>query len=162
MTMTREELNGKQTPGPVMFSTMEYPCVMCANHPQWNTADISEGLPNGHDETMANGTLYAEAHNVANRTGMWPEDLVAWLRKFEDLTPGGSEFANSPSEVYSYLRNRMDAVKEQHKRMKELEEGLRCCEFAMSNNRPQSKDGQEWEWGDVLTHARAILNKPTA
>ena len=83
MTMTREELNGKQTPGPVMFSTMEYPCVMCANHPQWNTADISEGLPNGHDETMANGTLYAEAHNVANRTGMWPEDLVARVKELE-------------------------------------------------------------------------------
>lgn len=44
-------------------------------------------------------------------------------------------------------------------RIKELEEAMRSCEFAMSNNRPQSKDGQEWEWGDVLTHARAILNK---
>lgn len=91
MTMTREELKGKQTPGPVMFSTMEYPCVMCANHPQWNTADISEGLPNGHDETMANGTLYAEAHNVANRTGMWPEDLVARVKELEQalaMAPG--------------------------------------------------------------------------
>ena len=44
-------------------------------------------------------------------------------------------------------------------RIKELEEALASCEYAMTRNKPQSKTGEQWEWGDVLTHARAILNK---
>lgn len=44
-------------------------------------------------------------------------------------------------------------------RIKELEEALACCEHAMNVNQPRSVNGEEWTWGDVHTHARAILNK---
>ena len=124
--MTREELKGKQTPGTWVCDD---PGMVWCKDDKAQVAD-TRGMEGkffapcevrDQRERHANAALIAEAGTVANRTGMWPEDLAA--------------------------------------RVKELEEGLRCCEFAMSNNRPQSKDGQEWEWGDVLTHARAILNK---
>lgn len=83
--MEREQLKGKQTQGTIVFSTsLGYPCLMRDEHPKWNTADVSEGLPNGEEETQANAALYAEAHNVANRTGMWPEDLEQRVKELEE------------------------------------------------------------------------------
>lgn len=124
MEATRDFLRGKQTQGKCIAigGTLAGPAFVKAEDATSTAKCYADHR--SVTEARANAALYAEAGTVANRTGMWPEDLAA--------------------------------------RVKELEEGMRCCEFAMSNNRPQSKDGQEWEWGDVLTHARTILNKPTA
>lgn len=103
--MTREELKGKQTPGIIMFSTAQgYPCLMREEHPQWNTADVSEGLPNGEEETRANAALYAEAHNVANRTGMWPLDMVERIRELEEAANSASDLLKMVGASDSYAR----------------------------------------------------------
>jgi len=113
-SMTRKELKSKQTPGDAI-------CDGGTVYINGASVVFTESPLRDYREEDAMAALYAEAHNVANRTGMWPEDLVA--------------------------------------RIKELEEALASCEYAMTRNKPQSKTGEQWEWGDVLTHARAILNK---
>ena len=119
--MDREQLKGKQTPGKwiVIASWNDY--VITVDGLEDDVIVWQDGAYDTPTMTEADATLAAEAGNVANRTGMWPEDLVA--------------------------------------RIKELEEALASCEYAMTRNKPQSKTGEQWEWGDVLTHARAILNK---
>ena len=75
MTMTREELKGKQTPGEVCIEASGYTgskILMRVGGALFNTAN------------EANAALYAEAHNVANRTGMWPEDLEARVKELEE------------------------------------------------------------------------------
>ncbi len=46
----------------------------------------------------SNAALYAEAHNVANATGMWPQDL---LDRIKDL-----ENAPTVKEVWPYLQHK--------------------------------------------------------
>ena len=74
MTMTREELKGRQTPGQ---------CEVTDDGRIWGGLDFGDMIADVWIDEHANAALYAEAHNVANRTGMWPEDLVARVKELE-------------------------------------------------------------------------------
>lgn len=75
MTMTREELKGRQTPGQ---------CEVTDDGRIWGGLDFGDMIADVWIDEHANAALYAEAHNVANRTGMWPEDLVARVKELEE------------------------------------------------------------------------------
>ena len=74
MTMTREELKGRQTPGQ---------CEVTDDGRIWGGLDFGDMIADVWIDEHANAALYAEAHNVANRTGMWPEDLEARVKELE-------------------------------------------------------------------------------
>lgn len=88
--MTREELKGRQTlgkynvgsgrPGSARTITVKENVVAVLDENDQATALCGSPL---HSHVHANATLYAEAHNVANRTGMWPEDMVARIKELE-------------------------------------------------------------------------------
>ena len=84
--MNRDELKGKQTPGEVradgafVVRGISEPITMRSR-----MADCHHHRPYIDDhEGEANAALYAEAHNVANRTGMWPEDMEARIKELEE------------------------------------------------------------------------------
>jgi len=75
--MSRDELKGKQTKGEMHLSGVG--------------AEVYGGKSGMHlvkirqdgYEYRADAALYAEAHNVANSTGMWPQDLVDRVKELE-------------------------------------------------------------------------------
>ena len=88
--MEREQLKGKQTPGRIVI-TKDIDSIEAVLHQEyteqtdsdWSTATIAEHLPGGDEESAANAALYAEAHNAANETGMWPLDMVERIKELE-------------------------------------------------------------------------------
>ena len=88
MTMTREELKGKQTPGTWVCDD---PGMVWCKDDKAQVADTRgvEGKffapceVRGQRERHANAALISEAGTVANRTGMWPEDLVQRVKELE-------------------------------------------------------------------------------
>ena len=84
MTMTREELKGKQTPGDwiVIASWDDY--IITADGLGEDAIIWQDGPHDTPTMTEADATLAAEAGTVANRTGMWPEDLVARVKELEE------------------------------------------------------------------------------
>ena len=50
---------------------------------EWSSQWMSGGLRTTQEEANANAALYAEAHNVANETGMAPRELLDKLREAE-------------------------------------------------------------------------------
>lgn len=90
MNMTREELKGKQTPGDIIAtghgafangraaSSIELDNIGGGREV---VAYVMDEFDRGSG--LANALLYAEAHNVANRTGMWPEDMEKRIRELE-------------------------------------------------------------------------------
>lgn len=90
MTMTREELKGKQTPG-TWFVRLRCKYAGYATYSVESPfGDVGTVIADRHihdegkDEYMAGLFLAAEAGTVANRTGMWPEDLVARVKELEE------------------------------------------------------------------------------
>lgn len=89
--MEREQLKGKQTsgkynvgsgrPGSAKTITVKENVVAVLNQDDQATALCGSPL---HNYAHANATLYAEAHNVANRTGMWPEDMERRIKELEE------------------------------------------------------------------------------
>lgn len=81
--MERNELKGKQTPG--LYRAV----VQMVLGDRKLFADCTVAEPNGSEydygrvPTTANAALYAEAHNVANETGMWPLDMVERIKELE-------------------------------------------------------------------------------
>lgn len=82
--MDREQLKGKQTPGKwiVIASWNDY--VITVDGLENDVIVWQDGAYDTPTMTEADATLAAEAGNVANRTGMWPEDLVARVKELEE------------------------------------------------------------------------------
>lgn len=82
--MDREQLKGKQTPGKwiVIASWNDY--VITVDGLEDDVIVWQDGAYDTPTMTEADATLAAEAGNVANRTGMWPEDLVARVKELEE------------------------------------------------------------------------------
>lgn len=76
--MDRNELKGKQTPGVTMVRGGMDIYGMGGGYFCASTRGSVEG-----EYDCANASLYAEAHNVANETGMWPLDLVERIKELE-------------------------------------------------------------------------------
>lgn len=109
--MEREELKGKQSKGAISVSlpriTKEAPIFGFAVMAEGKLHSTASGgiyehepfimsdavIPDSDlgqklftaEEVAANATLYAEAHNVANRTGMWPLDMEQRIKALEDV-----------------------------------------------------------------------------
>ena len=172
MTMTREELKGKQTPGEVStYQSVEWnedtggTIVLNAN--SWSAfAHIYQHCVGKKyiTEGRANAALYAEAHNVANRTGMWPEDLVDRVKELEEAMGDPGFWGRAAA------RNGQKAA-ELERRVKELEEALRpfthpdLCETLGGN--VQGDESPLWARNRAMLKlghfktASATLNKPT-
>jgi hypothetical protein len=91
--MERNELKGKQTPGNIEAGSIQlsghiYPyCTRVGNRQLAQTIHAGKYASKSNKlETKANATLYAEAHNVANQTGMWPMDLVERVKELEKVS----------------------------------------------------------------------------
>ena len=82
--MDREQLKGKQTPGKwiVIASWNDY--VITVDGLENDVIVWQDGAYDTPTMTEADATLAAEAGNVAIRTGMWPEDLVARVKELEE------------------------------------------------------------------------------
>lgn len=74
--MDRNELRGKQTPGEAIVNGGTV-------YISGASAVYTESQKMNWVEEFAMAALYAEAHNVANRTGMWPEDLEQRMKELE-------------------------------------------------------------------------------
>lgn len=140
--MTREELKGKQTPG-TWFVRMRCKYSGYATYSvespfgEVGTVIAERHVhEDGSDQYMAGLYLTAEAGNVANRTGMWPEDLEQRVKELElcvqSLLP---------------LAHRIQAA---------CEDG----DVLNYDNEYDAKDAIEYE--QVITKAHAILNKKPA
>lgn len=143
---------------------------MRKEHPQWNVADVSEGLPNGEEETRANAALYAEAHNVANETGMWSLDMVDMLAECyreSGADPDGNENWRIAPDALAAVRElrkdyaeAIDEASALRERIKELEEqrqsALERLTMACGSDMYAQCPPMIREW---LYAARAILNK---
>ena len=101
--MEREQLKGKQTPG-TCSELGGFVSVTDKAGDKWISAGMIRhgkrgfaevynapfgGFQDGFyyatkEQNAANAALYAEAHNVANTTGMWPLDLVARIKELEE------------------------------------------------------------------------------
>jgi hypothetical protein len=78
--MERNELKGKQTQGAITYEKSKSMYTSDVYEVHWSrdgecTSEIVHG--------EANASLYAEAHNVANQTGLWPMDLVERVKALE-------------------------------------------------------------------------------
>ena len=73
--MNRDELKGKQTPGEAVAKSH-------GGYTGYAYVPLSMGEECSLIEE-ADAALYAEAHNVANSTGMWPQDLVDRVKELE-------------------------------------------------------------------------------
>lgn len=90
--MERNELKGRQTPGKITSGqsvewSEESGGTISLNAPNWSgLAHVYQHLlkKKYKKEGEANAALYAEAHNVANDTGMWPLDMVERIKELED------------------------------------------------------------------------------
>ncbi len=60
--------------------------------------NLADFLSNTEEE-WANARLYAEAHNVANETGMTPRELLAKLREAKQLLEWVREYGAEQKEV---------------------------------------------------------------
>lgn len=125
--MTREELKGKQTKGVMHLSG-----VGAEVYGGKNGMHLVKIRQDGY-EYRADAALYAEAHNVANSTGMWPQDLVDRVKELEACV-----------ESLLPLAQRIHAA---------------CDKGDVLNydNDHDAADAIEYE--GVITSARAILNK---
>lgn len=83
--MDREQLKGKQTPGKwiVIASWNDY--VITVDGLGNDVIVWQDGAYDTPTMTEADATLAAEAGNVANRTGMWPEDMEARIKELEEV-----------------------------------------------------------------------------
>lgn len=88
--MEREQLKGKQTPGVVIATGqdafLEGRTFTSVDSRTEADADrlLCMVLGDHFDEQgKANAALYAEAHNVANDTGMWPLDMLNRIKELE-------------------------------------------------------------------------------
>ena len=81
--MTRNELKGKQTPGVAELSdnSVGKTSMSVGGRKACIATPWDNISPN---EAEANAALYAEAHNVANSTGMWPKDLEQRVKELEE------------------------------------------------------------------------------
>ena len=84
--MTREELKAGVTPGEVVLIHNSYRCPATDEWESDCRITIGKQTVCHFDEDCNYGepSLYAEAHNVANSTGMWPQDLVDRVKELED------------------------------------------------------------------------------
>lgn len=82
--MDREQLKGKQTPGKwiVIASWNDY--VITVDGLENDVIVWQDGAYDTPTMTEADATLAAEAGNVANRTGMWPKDLLDRVKELEE------------------------------------------------------------------------------
>lgn len=82
MEATRDFLRGKQTKGVARVTPNGHTISVKTMAGREVIAEAAEIFM---DNTVrrANAALYAEAHNVANRTGMWPVDMEARLKDLE-------------------------------------------------------------------------------
>lgn len=100
--MNREELKGKQTPGVWKpFRSHEDfsgSCVFIEDQEDqeyWDKkpfvaikSDVHENVVSPHDcfeFKEADAALIAESGTVANRTGMWPEDMEKRIKELESI-----------------------------------------------------------------------------
>jgi hypothetical protein len=88
--MEREELKGRQTPvevvahtGPLGRGLNDGTRMVYTSDTHSVVGGFKDPFLNDPIVATANAVLFAEAHNVANRTGMWPEDLVARIAQLE-------------------------------------------------------------------------------
>lgn len=89
--MDRNELKGKQTPGDWLIDADFTVYALNGGSPAQNRmwAHVQpgrniEGSWISHSERAATAALISEAGTVANRTGMWPEDMEARIKELED------------------------------------------------------------------------------
>lgn len=90
--MERDELKGKQTPEKVwlerswMGTFNKDGSNRTSAHVQagWEEEFANGGKRTSDEECEANAALYAEAHNVANETGLWPMDMVERIKALEE------------------------------------------------------------------------------
>lgn len=84
--MERQELKGKQTPGVILVGATDTVYVnwrlRIDDDDRREVAVMSIDCP--PEEELANAALYAEAHNVANRTGLWPLDMEQRIKELEE------------------------------------------------------------------------------
>lgn len=92
MEATRDFLRGKQTPGKwiVIASWNDY--VITVDGLENDVIVWQDGAYDTPTMTEADATLAAEAGNVANRTGMWPEDLLDRIKELEEALRGMVEW----------------------------------------------------------------------
>ena len=148
--MTREELKGKQTRGTDYRAYNEngIGLGMIVENNGVITAHCVKWEPT---EQNANAALYAEAHNVANRTGMWPEDLVAHAKEL------GQRVGLMMIEIDHQQRLRAScekALENRDERVKELEDVAKACEQFVRVLGLDSQPAKE-----LAENARTILNK---
>lgn len=134
--MERNELKGKQTPGPIaVFNSTDIftntdptgkgDVQICDCDVQRVVFETDKEIP--ARQCRANAALYAEAHNVANETGMWPLDMLERIKELEN-------------QLRLVIASNDDYVK--------------CHEVKWINGTP------DLEWSrDISNNARAILNK---
>lgn len=98
--MTREELKGKQTPGEGFTSDDGLGTIVARN------GFVTAHCPRWDGQAEANAALYAEAHNVANRTGLWPEDMEARIKELE-------VFASRAAQLIRQCKSDAEDLREQ-------------------------------------------------
>lgn len=80
-------LKGKQTPGHIVRGTdPPNKCPIIGTNTGMMTAFIAHSALDGESDAemgAANAALYAEAHNVANTSGMWPAEMASALQAYE-------------------------------------------------------------------------------
>jgi hypothetical protein len=81
---TRNILQGQQTPGKFSFHYERERWMIEGRDGTPGSFAVAVGAGK-HPTHAANAALYAEAHNVANETGMWPQQMVERIRELEQL-----------------------------------------------------------------------------
>lgn len=83
--MERDDLKGKQTKGVARVTPNGHTISVKTMAGRQVVAEAAEIFM---DNTVrrANAALYAEAHNVANRTGMWPADMEERIKELEEAS----------------------------------------------------------------------------
>ena len=78
--MKRDKLKGKQTPGEASVTDLKTMRQIWVDE---QLIAFVHKLCRREENEEADAALYAEAHNVANSTGMWPQDLVDRVKELE-------------------------------------------------------------------------------
>lgn len=117
--MEREQLKGRQTPGVVKENAgciyapdaHDGDPVAIAGIPIHERKHAYMGTPRWQggyyyatkEQTEANAALYREAHNVANRTGLWPLDMEQRIKELEgklrDMVAAADLIGEEPGEA---------------------------------------------------------------